>query len=295
VSVKPIIIKDYKIKMRSFATSSLTMMYLGALGIVILIFFLPMITNQEDSSFFGPKMVLDTYTALIIFQYILIVFVTIIITARTIYIEKNKKTLDLLLCTDFSPVSIILGKFIVSVTHVLLLILASIPIMSVIFMYGGGSISNLIFLFSFYILTSIVIASICIFYSTLFEDIAICYIMTGLTGIIFIILTNKIILSLFFFATGSNNYTQQLKEKLNMLNPFCGFSSRIGGNSLPAIGDIVNYARSNRLLFGFEIRPWLANISLYLTCTIFFLILATKKIMPIKEKLLFKRKGSKIL
>ncbi len=58
-------------------------------------------------------------------------------TAGAISLEREKQTLDLLTTTPISSLAIILGKLLSALSWILLLLLASIPVVALVFTFGG--------------------------------------------------------------------------------------------------------------------------------------------------------------
>jgi ABC-type transport system involved in multi-copper enzyme maturation permease subunit len=71
----------------------------------------------------------------------LLTIVTLILapasTAGAISLEREKQTLDLLVTTPISSLAIVLGKLLSALIWIFLLLLASIPIVSLVFTFGG--------------------------------------------------------------------------------------------------------------------------------------------------------------
>src|SRR5579872_1162956 len=59
------------------------------------------------------------------------------LTATAIAGERERQTLDLLLCTRVRPATIVVGKLFSSLLFALLLLVASVPIFSMVFLFGG--------------------------------------------------------------------------------------------------------------------------------------------------------------
>ena len=58
-------------------------------------------------------------------------------TAGAISLEREKQTLDLLTTTPISSLAIVLGKLLSALSWILLLLLASIPVVALVFTFGG--------------------------------------------------------------------------------------------------------------------------------------------------------------
>jgi ABC-type transport system involved in multi-copper enzyme maturation permease subunit len=72
---------------------------------------------------------------------LLLTLITLILapasTAGAISLEREKQTLDLLTTTPISSLAIVLGKLLSALSWILLLLLASIPVVALVFTFGG--------------------------------------------------------------------------------------------------------------------------------------------------------------
>ncbi len=58
--------------------------------------------------------------------------------------ERERQTLDMLLATKMKPWSIVLGKLESSLSSVLMLAVSSLPVLSIVFIFGGVGILELV-------------------------------------------------------------------------------------------------------------------------------------------------------
>lgn len=77
------------------------------------------------------------FTALLMLMTLQVVFLAPSSTAGGISLEREKQTLELLIATPISSVAIVIGKLLSALVWVFLLIAASIPLMAVVFVFGG--------------------------------------------------------------------------------------------------------------------------------------------------------------
>jgi ABC-type transport system involved in multi-copper enzyme maturation permease subunit len=89
--------------------------------------------NSGQAANYGHQL----FLYLVIFQMGLIAFVTPALTAGAISGERERQTIDLLFVTRIPPFSIVWGKLIASMSFVVLLLLLSVPIFSLVFLFGG--------------------------------------------------------------------------------------------------------------------------------------------------------------
>lgn len=107
------------------------------------------------------------YALLSFIQLFLIVFIAPAFTATAINGEKERQTFDLLLCSKLSAFSLLAGKLIAGLVNVLLLIVASIPLFSLVFFFGGVSPLQVLITLVIFIMTAIVVGTFSLCCSTL--------------------------------------------------------------------------------------------------------------------------------
>ena len=90
-----------------------------------------------DSSYQSPAIGRGIFIALMFLQTLMVAVLAPASTAGTISGEREKQTLDLLAVTPISSVAIVVGKLFSALTWVFTLILASIPVTALVFVYGG--------------------------------------------------------------------------------------------------------------------------------------------------------------
>jgi len=100
-------------------------------------------------------------------QAALLFVVTPAFTANTVSGERERQTLDVLLTTRMTPQEIVFGKFLSVITLEVLLILSTIPFLSLVFIYGGINFFQLLGLVAVLICEVAYVASFGVFFSAL--------------------------------------------------------------------------------------------------------------------------------
>lgn len=162
----PVFVKELKLRFRSFKSFSGLMFYLAVICIFI-VGFLLITTGFTGKGFFRPEISFMMFAVLTILQMALILFITPSLTAGAISSEREKQTLNILLTTTQSSTQIIIGKLLSSVAFLVLMLIAGLPLYSLVFLFGGVSPSQLISIFLFYLLTVVAIGSIGVMFSTI--------------------------------------------------------------------------------------------------------------------------------
>jgi ABC-type transport system involved in multi-copper enzyme maturation permease subunit len=145
--LNPIVDKELRSRMRTSRASLLVSFYLLTLAGVGWFTYVIVqrqaaggVANGELSVHVGTTI----FRALAVWELVLIVFIAPVLTAAAIAGEKERQTLDLLLCTRVRPSSIVIGKLVASLLFALLLLVASVPVFSVVFLFGGVELSQVI-------------------------------------------------------------------------------------------------------------------------------------------------------
>src|SRR6266849_7470639 len=133
----PIVAKEYRSRMRTWRSPLAMMIYIlliAGLGFAIFSS-IASTSNSFNGQAANYGEILFMY--LVIFQMILLAFITPALTAGAISSERERQTIDLLFVTRIPPFSILWGKLLASMSFVLLLLLLSVPIFSLVFLFGG--------------------------------------------------------------------------------------------------------------------------------------------------------------
>ncbi|MFZ5990065.1 MAG: ABC transporter permease [Bacillota bacterium] len=285
MQINPIIEKELKTKMRGWKAPALISVYLGFLLLVIILYF---IYNDQLSDFglstFNPRVAINAYNTVALFQLLLLLFITPAMTGGAVSSERERQTLDLLLCTNFSTYKVILGKIFVSIAHIMLLITASLPLMAIVFLFGGVSFTDIMLLFLFYIATAVMLGSIGTFYSTVFKKTIVAIVITYLTVLIITIGT-VVLFAIwgFFVARWTSEPAYHEVAAFLFSNPFFGFGSVIEGtasnNSLfGAFVTVANAGDNNDIL----VKSWMVNIGFYAVLSTVLIFVSAWRIKRLK-------------
>lgn len=164
----PIVAKEYRSRMRTWRSPLAMMIYIvliAGLGYLIFSSMVGPLNRGYGGQASNYGQVLFTY--LVIFQMILITFITPGLTAGAISSEREHQTIDLLFVTRIPPFSIIWGKLLASMSFVVLLLLLSVPIFSLVFLFGGIELDQFLYAFLVTIVAALTLGLMGIAFSTL--------------------------------------------------------------------------------------------------------------------------------
>jgi ABC-type transport system involved in multi-copper enzyme maturation permease subunit len=162
----PIVAKEYRSRMRTWRSPLAMMVYVLLIAGLGYAMFSSM--ARSNSGFAGsvPNYGLTLFKYLVVFQMVLITLVTPALTAGAISSERERQTIDLLFVTRIPPFSIIWGKLLASMSFVVLLLLLSVPIFSLVFLFGGIELDQVLYSFLVTIVAALALGLIGIAFST---------------------------------------------------------------------------------------------------------------------------------
>ncbi|MFD0711365.1 ABC transporter permease [Paenibacillus sp. GCM10027626] len=185
--INPVIGKEFRLRMRTPRSMWSLFFYLLAIGVFAFGFiYVTTVLSSQNSAVFDPNRSQIMFYFITAVQLGLVAFMAPGLTAGVISGEREKQTLNLLLTTQQSSTTIIVSKLVASLSFMLLLVAATLPVYSVVFLYGGISPREMLLVFLFFIFLMIVLGSLGIMFSTLFKRTMVSVIVTyGVTLFIF--------------------------------------------------------------------------------------------------------------
>jgi len=202
-------------------------------------------SGRQASALIGQSV----FIALLTLETILVVVLAPSFSAGSISQEREKQTLDLLAATPISSLSIVVGKLASALTYVVMLILASIPLTAIVFVYGGAGPEDVIRGYVVLLATAIGLGSLGLFFSALVRRTQAALIITLVTMLV--LTQGSTFVGEFWADVGSRQAVEfrpgeeggtftvasRPPEALYYLNPFvaqadvaCGTETGFGGN-----------------------------------------------------------------
>jgi ABC-2 type transport system permease protein len=163
----PIVAKEYRSRMRTWRSPLAMTVYVVLIAGLGYAMFSGM-ARSSGGGYSGsvPNYGQTLFKYLVVFQMVLITLVAPALTAGAISGERERQTIDLLFVTRIPPFSIIWGKLLASMSFVVLLLLLSVPIFSLVFLFGGIELDQVLYSFLVTIVAALTIGLIGIAFST---------------------------------------------------------------------------------------------------------------------------------
>lgn len=163
----PVYQKEMKMSVRTIRLAMLIMVFNGILAALSL---LSMYGAVNRSRFFGSvqfSSVIQIYSTVAYIEFAMFMLLVPAVTAGSISGEKERRTLDLLLTSRMTSFSIVLGKLKASLNLVRILAISSLPVLSLVFIFGGIRIRDLVGVLCALLISGFFAGSVGILFSTI--------------------------------------------------------------------------------------------------------------------------------
>jgi ABC-type transport system involved in multi-copper enzyme maturation permease subunit len=166
-------VKELRGRMRGKRAFVLLTVYLVTLGGFA--WMIELLLEQAFSSAFGAQTIATAqigrgvFIALLLLETLLVMFLAPAYTTGAISLEREKQTIDLLITTPISSLAIVLGKLFSALTYVFLLIISSIPLTALVFVFGGVAPEDVIKGYVMLLVTAFGLGCIGLFFSAVFR------------------------------------------------------------------------------------------------------------------------------
>jgi ABC-2 type transport system permease protein len=141
----PIVVKELRSRMRgwrAFAVLTSILLLLG--GASYSLYRIVLSTSRYSSTPLSPQIGQALFLGLAFLELMMVCFITPAVTAGAVSSEQERQTYEMLLATPLRPGAILRGKLVASLGYVFLLIFAAIPMASVVFIFGGVALRELL-------------------------------------------------------------------------------------------------------------------------------------------------------
>ncbi|QCT03974.1 putative membrane protein [Paenibacillus algicola] len=297
--INPVLDKEFRLRMRSPKSMLSVLLYVMALGGVAMAFiYIFLYLEQGGQQRFDPSMSRSMFYVLSFAQLVLIAFMAPALTAGVISSEREKQTLSMLLTTQQSSATIVLSKLLSSLSFMALIVLSTLPVYSIVFLYGGISPQQLISVFLFYLFVMLLLGSLGVMFSTLFKRTIVAIIVTYGAGLFIFLGTG--LLFLFFMSLDSRDLMINGAPPVNSIS-WTGYI--LGLNPAGALISLFEPSFSKEVFYMMRggsslnskapIQLWQEFVIVYSVVIVLVLMVAIRKIRPVKRGSWMRRKSTK--
>lgn len=282
--INPVLDKEIRLRMRTPKSAVSLMLYVLVLGFVAMGFIYVSMYLTGNNQRFNSSVSSLMFYVLSFAQLVLIAFMAPALSAGVISSEREKQTLNMLLTTQQRSSTIVLSKLLSSLSFMALIVVATLPVYSIVFLYGGISLKQLISLFLFYLFVMLLLGAIGVMFSTLFKKTILAITVTygvGLfiflvTGILYIFLSSIDRQS--FYSTGGSAQHFAWTGYILGLNPAGAMLDLFQ----PGFSNSVFYYNPSSLTVEPPIRLWQEFVIVYSVVIVVSLWISIRKIRPVR-------------
>lgn len=285
MKLNPVYKRELTVVSRSFRLALIFMVFNGILAVVALFNMFSMIEQVKMTAEIQYSRFLELYVFVSGIEFVMLMFIMPALTAGSISGERERQTLDLMLTTTMRPREIVFGKLYSALTTLLLLILSGIPVQSLVFVYGGITLSDMMLLMICYGTVALLAGGIGVFFSSLLKRstvatvctyVAIITVVAGTYAVnifTFKMSQNEINAYMATISTVTKQATSGIFIYLLLLNPAITFyvviNEQAGSGSIKTLLELW----FGRQPDNFVIRNW-APLSLICQITVAVLLIA---------------------
>lgn len=247
LGMKGLLSKEMRSRSRGWRPVGLLTGYLGILTAGVAGF---LVLMERAGGVISPAIGMQLFSALALGSVLMLAFITPTLTVGAISGERERRTLDLLLVTRASALGLVIGKLLGSLLYILFLLVASLPVFTLVYLFGGIPLVNLGMVLAVAIVTAVTYASIGLLFSALLKRTIVASVITYLIVMV-------LVFGLPFISTAATITSQIYRGGTPAVgappvylyaSPLASLTSVLPGNSMGGglqIGSIVSM-----LIFG---------------------------------------------
>jgi ABC-type transport system involved in multi-copper enzyme maturation permease subunit len=272
--LNPVAMREMKARMRGPRTFALLGIYLLLLALVIFVVYLRKgaagtysYGGTMLSGNFGPTRNFETgqdmFIAIFLYLLVVMAIVTPTICGGLISREMEDQTYDMLVVTPLRGRTLIYGKLVATLGYLTLLILLAFPVASIVFIFGGVTLEQILVGFAIVLMETFVIGIISLFFSALFRRTSLATIATYSIVLLLLIGVPIASSSIVSAINSDANRTGQrtdarldgtfdFPKRMLVFNPFAALGSVLAPNApyRPGRDEDLQYFPNSRLFWG---------------------------------------------
>lgn len=167
MNINPIYEREHRVSTRSMKLSMAILVFNFIVAAVTLIEMNDVVDFARKTSFIDYTSFLQIFRIVIFVPALLLVFVAPSFIAGAISDERQRGTLEILLTTKMTAKNIVFGKFLSLFSSIMLMLISQLPIMAILFLYGGITAPDIIKLVINFTVFVVLIISMGIFCSSI--------------------------------------------------------------------------------------------------------------------------------
>ncbi len=301
----PIILKELRGRMRSWRALFNVGLYVGLLSIFAVLAYAVSMPRNYYNGYYSYNYSYNSYerlgnglfSGIIVVQLLLIGLLTPGFTAGVLSGEKERQTYEILLVTLLRPAEIVLGKLFSTLSYLFLLIIAAIPVESIVFLVGGVGADQLIIGLLIPLVTTLLLGSLGVMWSSLLRTTSRASRSTYITLLVLMLGLPALgypLTILFYGFSGGSDASYFLLNWASAFNPGVAMVATnellVSNSTSVKEHNIFYYIQGDN---NFYPMPWIVFMVMALALSTLFIVLAIRFVKPLKTDGDFARKKKK--
>lgn len=210
MKLNPVYKRELTVSSRSIRMALILFAFNGILAIAALFNMYSVVEQVKVTAEIQYSRFLELYVFVSAIEFVMLMFIMPALTASSISGERERQTLDLMLTTTMKPSEIVMGKLWSAFTTMLLLVISGFPVQSLVFVYGGVTLSDIMMLMLCYGTVALLAGGIGVFFSTMLKRSTVATVCTYVT--IILVVAGTYALNSFFYKMSQNEINSYMNE-----------------------------------------------------------------------------------
>ncbi len=265
----PVYRRERMVRSRSYRIPLVIFAFNGVLALAALLNMYQTVAQVRISSSIQYGSFLQLYAFVATLEFMLLMFIMPALTSGSISGERERQTLELLFTTKMSPKDIVFGKLLSAVEQLIVLVVSSLPVVLLSFVYGSVDFIDLGLLMLCFAIVAFFTGSIGILFSALIRKSTFANVCTY--GVLLFLMVGTYMLNIFMLSMDEmhiNNTILQLGEirpvadagpsvYLLLLNPVATFAEILGNQVSGGAGELAIRRFFGGNVNGIIVRYWI--------------------------------------
>ena len=167
MTINPVYKREMTVSSRSIRLALILAAFNFVLAIFAIVLMAVVVEQARQDAQISYGSFLDIFRYVAIIEFALVIIIVPALTSGAISGERERKTLELMLTTKLTPRRIVFGKLEAALSTVIVLIISSLPVLALVFAYGGVTVLNMLALIAAYFAAAYFAAAIGIYSSAI--------------------------------------------------------------------------------------------------------------------------------
>ena len=206
MKMNPVYKREMMVSSRSMRMPLIITVFNGILAVVALLNMYSNVVQVRLTADVQYSSFLDLYEFVATIEFVMLMFIMPAITSGTISGERERRTLDLMLTTGLNSWEIVSGKLGAALVTMFLVIVSSFPVFALVFVYGGITGRDVLFMLLCFVTSALFAGSLGICCSSLFKRSTVATVAAY--GVLALAVAGTLAVNSFAYSMARMNWTQ---------------------------------------------------------------------------------------